>query len=59
MKHEKLKPISDKQFRRVTGVKRGTFAKIIELLKVAQKKKMAKGGRPNNHSLEDRLLMTL
>ncbi len=42
MKHEKLKSTSDKQFRRVTGVKRGTFAKIIDLLKVAQKKKIVR-----------------
>jgi len=38
MKHENLKTLSDEQFRRVTGVKRKTFTKMIELLEVAQKK---------------------
>ena len=59
MKHENLKSVSDEQFRRVTGIKRKTFTKMIELLEVAQKKKKAKGGRPNKFSIEIRLLMTL
>jgi hypothetical protein len=46
-------------FRRVTGVKRGTFKKMIEILAAAERKKKARGGRPNNLSIEDRLLMTL
>ncbi len=58
MKYENLKSVPDQQFRRVTGVKRETFTKIIELLEVAQKKKKAKGGRPNKLSIETRLLMT-
>ena len=57
MKYENLKLASDQQFRRVTGVKRKTFTKMIELLEVAEKKKKAKGGRPNKLSIETRLLM--
>jgi hypothetical protein len=59
MKYEKIEHYADGQFRRVTGVKRKTFEKMIEILTVAEKIKKARGGRPNDLSIEDRLLMTL
>ena len=59
MKYEKVKLLSDAQFRRVTGVKRVTFSKMVEILKAAHKKKKARGGRPNKLEMEDRLLMAL
>lgn len=59
MKLENLNKLSDEQFRRVTGVKRPTFAKMLEILQVAYKEKHAKGGRPLKLSLEEILLMTL
>lgn len=59
MKRQTLKKLSDEQFRRVTGVKRPTFAKMLEILQIAHKKKHAKGGRPNKLSLDEMLLMTL
>lgn len=59
MKYENLKLASDKDFRRVTGVKRKTFGVMVLLLKEAELKKKANGGRPNKLSIEDRLLMTL
>lgn len=59
MKHQNLKQLSDEQFRRVTGVKRSTFEKMLEILQVAYKKKHAKGGRPSKLSLDKMLLMTL
>lgn len=63
MKFENMKQLSDKQFRRVTGVKRTTFNKMVEIIQIAcnEKKKMAKGpgGRPPKLSIEHRLLMTL
>lgn len=46
-------------FRRLTGVKRETFEKMMQILREAEKKHKAKGGKPNKLSLEDRLLMTL
>ncbi len=59
MKYEKLKISSEKNFRRVTGVKRKTFEVLVSILKEAQKIKKAKGGRPNKLSIEEMLLMTL
>jgi hypothetical protein len=51
--------LSDEQFRRLTGVKRATFAKMPEILTLAHAAKKAKGGRPNAVSVVSMLLMTL
>jgi len=63
MKFENLKKKSEKEFRRLTGVKRDTFKKMIEIVQVAcdKKKQSAKGpgGRPSKLSIENRILMTL
>jgi len=59
VKYQKLKNLSDSQFRRVTGVKNTTFTKMVEILTEAQKKKKSKGGRPNKLCIEDMLLMAL
>ena len=59
MKFKNLKDVSDKNFRRVIGVKKTTFNAMIEILKEADKKKKSQGGRPNKLSIENRLLMTL
>lgn len=54
-----MKILSDEQFRRLTGVKRGTFDKMIKILEEADKKKKTKGGRRNKLSMENQLLMAL
>lgn len=59
MKIEHLKKVSDKQFRRVVGVKRKTFDVMINRLEQAEKIKKKRGGRPNKVNLANRLLMTL
>ncbi len=59
MKYEAIKSIEDEKFRRLTGIKRTTFEKMIEILREAHKAKQAKGGRKPKLSLEDRLLMAL
>ena len=59
MKYNNLQISSDKEFRRVTGVKRKTFAMMVEILTIAHKNKKAKGGRPNKLSIPEMLLMTL
>ena len=51
--------MSDANFRRITGVKRNTFTKMVEIVSVAHKKKKARGGRPNKLSIEDMILMAL
>lgn len=59
MKYEQIKELEKEKFRRLTGVKRSTFEKMIGILSEADKKKKARGGRKNKLSLEDRLLMAL
>jgi len=54
-----VKNLSDEQFRRLTGVKRGTFDKMIQILEEADNKKKRKGGRKNKLSIENQLLMAL
>ena len=59
MKYEQAKNLSDEQFRRLTGVKRGTFDRMIKILEEGDKKKITKGGRRNKLSMENQLLMAL
>lgn len=59
MKYQKIKLLSENSFRRVTGVKRITFNKMVQILSTAHKLKKAKGGRPNKLCIEDMLLMAL
>lgn len=59
MKFENLVKLSGKQFRRITGIKRKTFDRMVEIVKEAEKIKKAKGGRPNRLTVENRILMTL
>jgi len=50
---------SDESFRRLTGVKRKTFEKMVGILQEAEKIKKRQGGKPARLRIEDRLLMTL
>ena len=59
MKYESIKGLEDEKFRRLTGVKRTTFEKMLAILSEADTKKHAKGGRKPKLALEDRLLMAL
>ena len=59
MKNEILKSYSDEQFRRITGVRRTTFEKMLEILKPKLKEKLSKGGRKPRLSLEEMLLASL
>lgn len=59
MKYEGIKELEDEKFRRLTGVKRSTFEKMIEILNEADKSRQGKGGRKPKLKLEDRLLMAL
>lgn len=59
MKYMNLKEVNDEVFRRLTGVKRLTFEAMIAILKEEDRLKMARGGRPNKLSIENRLLMAL
>ena len=63
MKWEKVESLPENQFRRIVGVKRSTFNKMLEIVTNAYTAKMAAargpGGRPPKLSIEDRILMTL
>ena len=58
-RYENLKRIKDEQFRRLTGVKRHTFNRMLEILQEAFRRKMALGGRRPKLSITDMLLLTL
>jgi transcription initiation factor TFIIIB Brf1 subunit/transcription initiation factor TFIIB len=59
MKIEQTKKLKDAEFRRLIGVKRETFTKMLEILEDAEKKKRKRGGRKNKLCLEDRLIASL
>lgn len=59
MKYESIKDLDKEKFRRLTGVKRSTFEKMIDILRETDEAKKARGGRKNKLFLEDRLLMAL
>lgn len=58
-KYEHLCKSSETVFRRVTGLKRETFIKIIEILESDYRRRMLKGGRRKKLSIPDMLLATL
>ena len=59
MKYEKIAGYSNTKFRRITGVKRATFEKMIEILRKGYAKKHGRRGRTPKLSIEDLLLATL
>ena len=59
MKFELIKNLEEEKFRRLTGVKKLTFNKMVLILEKANNQKKIKGGRKNKLSIEDMLLMSL
>lgn len=59
VKFETVKELDDEKFRRLAGVKRTTFDKMVLILKQSSKDKRINGGRKNKLSIENMLLMTL
>jgi hypothetical protein len=59
MKYDQIKELDEEKFRRLTGVKRETFCKMLEILIASDKKKKSKGGRKNKLSIENQLLIVL
>ncbi|MCL2096775.1 MAG: hypothetical protein FWH10_07725 [Oscillospiraceae bacterium] len=53
MKYEKIKKYKDGKFRRITGVKRVAFEKMIEILKAAYAKKHKRRGRRSKLTITD------
>lgn len=59
MKYRKARMLKAEKFRRLTGVKKGTFEKMLEVLNAAGEKAHERGGRPAALPMADRLLLTL
>jgi hypothetical protein len=59
MKYEKLQALPSPLFRRATGVKKGTFAIMVEIIIASDKARLKGVGRPAKLSREDQILMTL
>lgn len=59
MKYEIIKEYSNTQFRRITGVKRTTFQKMVEILQRAYAEQRGQRGRRPKLSIEDKLLSAL
>jgi hypothetical protein len=59
MKYDETTKLKDSDFRRLTGIKRKTFEKMVEILSVAEAAKRRKGGHKSKLSIEDMLLLTL
>jgi len=49
----------DEKFRRLTGVKKSTFRKMVDILTEAHARKKTRGGRPNKLQVPEMLMMTL
>ncbi len=59
MKFEKIRALKDEKFRRLTGIKKSTFDRMIFILNTSIKTGRTLTGRKKKLSLEDTLLMTL
>lgn len=59
MRYEETHNLSEREFRRKTGLKRKTFAKAVEILERAEAAKRKKGGHESKLSVENMLLLTM
>ncbi len=57
--YEKTERLSDIDFKQIIGVKRKTFAAMVEVLAAAYFEKHKRGGRKPKLTLEEQLVMTL
>jgi len=59
MKYETLQTYPDAKFRRITGVKRATFSKMVDILRKAYEAKHLRRGRTPKLCIEEMLLAAL
>lgn len=59
VKRKNIESMSDSHFRRVIGVKKTTFERMVWILKEEQKRKKKKGGRNNKLTVKEMLLAAL
>jgi hypothetical protein len=58
-KYEKSRKLSEKNFKRLIGVKKKTFAAMVEELRSAYEEKHKQGGRPPKLPIENQLMLAL
>lgn len=58
-KYEEIKDRSGKDFKRLTGVRKATFLKMVETVITHENERKKISGRPLKLSYEDQVLMTL
>lgn len=58
-KYKHIKTLQPIAFKRLTGVRKDTFAAMSSIVREAENKRMSRGGKPPHFGVEDRLLMTL
>ena len=58
MTYEKVKNLSEQEFKRLCGVRKETFAQMVKLVEENENQK-TKTGRPSKLTLENQVLMTL
>ena len=58
MKYEKIAEYSNTNIQRITGVKRATYDKVVEILRKGYAEKHRRRGRTPKLSIEDLLLAT-
>jgi hypothetical protein len=57
--YDYIKTIGEEEFRRLTGIRKSTFERMILLLVEAEEAQKIKSGKPHKLCMEDRLLLTL
>jgi Helix-turn-helix of DDE superfamily endonuclease len=59
MQWTEVTKLSDSQFQRLVGVKRTTFAKMLETIEFQRKQRVSNRGRPGSVCMENQLLIML
>ncbi|BAG40078.1 transposase [Orientia tsutsugamushi str. Ikeda] len=59
MKFDQIKELKDEKFRRLTRVRKGTFSKMVNILRKADGLNKSKSGRKNKLNLKEQLLLVL
>ncbi|KJV54672.1 DDE transposase family protein [Orientia tsutsugamushi] len=59
MKFDQIKELKDEKFRLLTRVRKGTFSKMVDILRKADGLKKSKGMSKNKLDLDEQLLMVL
>lgn len=57
--YKNIQKLKDKEFKRLTWIKKGTYEEIVIILRNAEKEKYSQWWKPNKLEMEDRVLMWL